>query len=755
MEPLAKPYDITLAQHVRNLQCEGRDLHTAFPFVYEKYNRLTGCSLSTLLEQAIQWHDEGKKDERWQSACRKDYDSGRKTGYLNKTGIRHEIESLIMTESKQLPPEVKVAIAAHHNKFSINHEKRWEEQAPNLWSSFKKMGNAFRKQTPLETFIHEGIKYDAVRAFLRLADHRASAKEQDDNPPDFKKFDFTFPEEWVRKPVQALAEAHWQEEMLMLRAPTGSGKTMASLLWANKQIEAKRADRLVIAMPTRFTSNALAVSIDESISERGLYHSSARFAENVGKEVLEYARLLLTPVTVCTIDHLLIAISKTREDHHDICFNLSNSCVVIDEADFYDDFTQANLEVLLRCLKSLEVPVMLMSATLPEISLQRYRKTGYSINQIHEDTSDLERIRCKIASIRSYDNPTKARSKEQPGEDEEALEQHKDFEEIADLLERCMHEPAIIYANTIDKALAFHQWFVERDVQPMLYHSRFIEEHKKQKENELVDALGYEAWNKGEAQGLAILTQIGEMSVNISADLMLTELCPIDRLVQRAGRLSRFSKTVGELHILKPQKDGVLYPAPYGTLAKGTGWTPAEALTRTQECIELGPYSAAHFNQLVNQVYDKLPEKDSITRRNIQNYHDCIKNNWLIVPKHDPREDEEENEQWKSRAIGAQISVLVEDPTKVKQEGRPTFSNYSAYRRFINEYGISIPLWLFEKHFKRNSNGEGGLIEKREVTIGWSYDRESVYLAPAVCYNHSTGLDFSNVKKKQVDDSFL
>ena len=73
--------------------------------------------------------------------------------------------------------------------------------------------------------------------------------------------------------------------------------------------------------------------------------------KKIAKKEHELARQLLAPVTVCTIDHLLIALTLTREDHHTIVFNLANSCVVIDEADFYDEFTQANILVLLEALK--------------------------------------------------------------------------------------------------------------------------------------------------------------------------------------------------------------------------------------------------------------------------------------------------------------------------------------------------------------------------------------------------------------------
>lgn len=161
-------------------------------------------------------------------------------------------------------------------------------------------------------------------------------------------------------------------------------------------------------MPTRFTSNALAINITDSITHRGLYHSSAWFNEfftqsrsdhktqHFAKLQHEFARLLENPVTVCTIDHLLVAQTHTREDHHLITFNLSNSCVVIDEADFYDEFTQANIVQLLKILQILKVPVLLMSASLPEACLELYKSTGYKVTEIKEDASDYERNRFEI-----------------------------------------------------------------------------------------------------------------------------------------------------------------------------------------------------------------------------------------------------------------------------------------------------------------------------------------------------------------------
>lgn len=98
-------------------------------------------------------------------------------------------------------------------------------------------------------------------------------------------------------------------------------------------------------MPTRFTSNAISVNVSKELGQTGLYHSSAwsAISDKVKNNEIslsdalnqhKMARCLLSPITVCTIDHLLMSLTMTREDHHLISYNLANSCVVIDEADF-------------------------------------------------------------------------------------------------------------------------------------------------------------------------------------------------------------------------------------------------------------------------------------------------------------------------------------------------------------------------------------------------------------------------------------
>lgn len=736
---LAKPSGITLEQHTQGVVSEGKLLLEQTPFVVQKYQECIGKSLAIRLERICEYHDWGKKNPKWQIACQKDYDAflqwqsqhgGTFKDYsktenagenIRKAGVRHEIQSLRMVDKTKLPLPQKIAIAAHHGKLGNNFEERWiNENAVDLWGAFKKESNRVIEQYSLEQSAKAHYEFAGPRGLLQLVDHRASAKEEGEEVPVFTQFSYQFPHK-EKRGVQRLIEQHWEDDLLLVRAPTGAGKTDASLLWAQLQIENKRADRLVIAMPTRFTSNALAINVAESLSDTGLYHSSAWFAKfqeqidastlkkREAEKIHEFARLLQTPITVCTIDHLLMALTLTREDHHLIAFNMANSCLVIDEADFYDDFTQANILVLLEILKYWNVPVLLMSASLPESVLPSYQKLGFKIDKIIEDTSDNSRDRFEIKSIKEY----------------------SDLEEISDLLDLCVEKgTAIVYANTVDKAVMFYDWFKKRKANPILYHSRFTEPHKKDKEQELINALGKEAWENNCANGIAILTQIGEMSINISADIMISELCPIDRLTQRAGRLCRFDKTkVGELYLLVPQKNDLVYPAPYGEYDRRIkAWIPCDAFVKTSEILDTTSYSAERLVSLLNHVYAVQESFSPKAINNAKSLKEYFSWNWLINPKQITATDDTDANFWKSRNITPQETVFVEKPTS------KFFYNYFSFQNWKLTNSLEIPIYLIEKCKKMN------IIELVEIMI--NEEIELIYVIKEGFYGRNIGIAF-------------
>lgn len=744
---LAKPSGITLETHVSNVISEAEMIEQKRSKTFKKYSAETSKDLTKRFLFACENHDNGKKADKWQSACQKDYtnflnwnkqNNGNYREYekalnkesgknLRKAGIRHELIPAMKLLKNQLPPDLAAAIAAHHGKLGYKFETRWQkENKKHLWDAFESLSNDISEKENFELSLKKQYKFSGPRSLLQLADRRASAKEAGNPVSPLDVFRYSFPENWQKRNVQLLAEKYWQDDLLLIRAATGAGKTDAALLWASHQIENGRAERLIIAMPTRFTSTALAINVAESLSDTGLYHSSAwynKFQEDVDskenkltkEQALEQhnlARLLNTPTTVCTIDHLLISMNLIREDHHHITFNLANSCVVIDEADFYDDFTQANIFVLLEALRIWKVPVMLMSASLPDNMLPRFRKVGYDNVEIREDKTDVNKERFEIKSIEEY----------------------HEIDEIDETLQKCIDTgTAIIYANTVDKAIQFYDNFIDRVVDKnsvVVYHARFTEPDKKRKEDLLIDMLGKKAWENGTAKGIAILTQIGEMSINISADLMVSELCPIDRLTQRAGRISRFSKDkIGELHVVVPHKNGDLYPAPYGSFSqKDKTWKPADSLTKTKNILELKKYSPAELVTLLNTIYNFTPKPDNLSERNANQMKNNFINNWLILPAQEVAVDDDSALEWKSRDIDYQETVFVNAPDL------DYLSTYDDFYKYKLEFGIGLPKYNFEKLLKN------GMMTHPRITIGYNENEIIVPVLDQKCYNYERGL---------------
>lgn len=718
---LAKPSGITLEQHQLDVITEGEALCSNF--IVSKYLKFVQKNLQERIKIVCKYHDEGKRNERWQTACQNDYNEYTRNPNtfvgenLKKVGIRHELYSASIAKQLKMPLPLIASIAAHHGKMNIANENRWQSpQILVIWEELKKQSWL---QLPFKNILKLQYEYSALRSLLQFADHRASAREEGDYVPEIKTFSYKFPHATMR-PVQKMIADNWEKDLLLLRAPTGAGKTDASLLWAQLQIEHRRADRLVIAMPTRFTSNALSISVAESLSDTGLYHSSAWFNKyhrnvkdgkiemNEAKKEHELARLLETPVTVCTIDHLLMALTLTREDHHLITFNLANSCLVIDEADFYDEFTQANILVLLKALKEWQVPVLLMSASLPETVLKDYQSIGYDIDEILTDHSDENRYRFEIKDIIDYSN----------------------VDELENILELMLSKKCgIIYANTIDKAFEFASWFQNQGFDDIIvYHSRFTEPDKQAKEALLIDALGKEAWQKGKAHGIAIMTQIGEMSINISADIMISDFCPIDRLTQRAGRLCRFNKRqIGELYVVRPHdKEGVIYPVPYGTPpTKGNRtWQACEAYDLTNRAIECKRYNSKELLTLLNEVYNQGTNFSAIAHENAMHLEQYFIYNWLIGSKERTKEDDTSNQFWKSRNIPPQEIVFVCAPENSH------FKNWHDFQEYKIEKSIEIPNYMVKNH--------DGDFYPCLVTIGM-YEKENILIMREGVYNPTIG----------------
>lgn len=761
---LAKPSGITLAEHTANVWRHAKKILDNNPFLEQKYRGLTGLDLRALLKEAVRWHDAGKGHHLWQKAVQLDclqYQSWRQTQgwpaeqpdrsrnareyiayekycrqqkkssayHLSQAELRHEFASLAEAEKANLSLAVKAAIAAHHGKLVRSFKKtRWLKDAQGafsgywgyFWDESVKLGHYLPQREKWQKAVMERYTVSAVRALLRLADTRASREESEGVLAHLQPFEYKFSKPSFR-PVQEKALACATDPISILRAPTGSGKTDASMLWGRALINPDggglaKADRLVITMPTWFTSNALAMSIADSVSDTGLYHSSAwytRYGEiddyqqrNFALEQHKLAQLLATPVTVCTIDHLLICLTGGKEDHHATFFFLASAAVVLDEADFYDPFVQSNIQILLKTLRFLKVPVLIISATVPDSALQLYN-IDKPIAEAENDTEPMRKL--QVLGEISVDVLEADAGETEPAEPAFP----PGFVGLIDeMLEKGQ---GILFANTVARGLAFYRYVMplarKKGIPLTFYHSRFTEPDKKRVEEKLLNELGRKAWKNQSARGIAILKQIGEMSINISTPLMYSDLCPWDRLSQRLGRLNRFNENYeGICSIGVPSKKGALYPAPYGTYDQSLqSWAASNAFEVTLDDLQAWisseapqPITSRELVDKVNALYPGPEELAGKAKANQDELVSRMKKNWLIVP--DTRTDEEAGRvgEWKSRDIAKQIVVFTQFPEYSDKMGKTddfTFSDYDSFRSFQLETGVSCPQYVVEKAF--------------------------------------------------------
>lgn len=336
-----------------------------------------------------------------------------------------------------------------------------------------------------------------------------------------------------------------------LFAPCGRGKTEAALLWALKALQEFDRNKIIFAMPTQVTSNAMWERLcrlfgeGETKEEKfqsgkkyvGLFHGKSflKQKEKMEEENSDYKKVwnenfkgnvFFKPITITTIDHLIFS-SVHGFSQADFAFgNLQNSVIVFDEVHYYDKHTLEHLITFFRLLEEtkLDVPHLLMTGTLPDFlkkEIGRFNK--------YEKIEDKEGLQYTPFEI-------KKRVQFLVKEDEVPS---NIVNEITNRLKHGLNQFVIL--NTVERSKKFYGE-VKKSLPEkyqdniLLYHSRFTHNDRLKKEKEI------EQKNKSEEPLLLIATQVIEISLDISADLMYTEIAPGDAIGQRAGRLNRGSK---------------------------------------------------------------------------------------------------------------------------------------------------------------------------------------------------------------------
>ena len=350
---------------------------------------------------------------------------------------------------------------------------------------------------------------------------------------------------------------------MVIRAGCGEGKTGAALTFARYWMEKGQANRIIITLPTRFSVNSMYLDLIAPDKYHfptqmvGLYHSEASRLlaavadpqeETSVNDVLFRSHFYQPTITVSTIDHLLYSLIHAHKYADRAFGNILQSVIIFDEIHYYERFTLQKIAECIRILKLLQVPHLLMSATLPESFIKQLNKSGkrtkkknpYIIVTSEGKTSDRTAIkhpfRIHKASVPLYDPKTKLNLMAK-----EIIEEHLPYRQM-------------IIVNQVERAKAIAKELMQRypNHNIICYHSEFTAFDRQMKEKCIKilfkdrdqrthaekDTLAKHGFQDQNAV-ILVTTQICELSLDISCDVQLTELAPIDALAQRGGRLHR------------------------------------------------------------------------------------------------------------------------------------------------------------------------------------------------------------------------
>jgi CRISPR-associated endonuclease/helicase Cas3 len=273
-------------------------------------------------------------------------------------------------------------------------------------------------------------------------------------------------------------------------------------------------------------------------------------------------RAMLAAHGVGTVDQAMLAGMHVKFGFLRL-FGLSNRVLVIDEVHAYDAYMSAIIYRLLQWCSNLEIPVILLSATLSKVQreqmIEAYSWAGSPRPSEGEgaggEGSEIPYPRITIAESGKFSrhiNPKASSTRELKFRCHSGLlgDANGTAKKAAALVKEggC----CCVILNTVKQAQAVYSQ-LPRDIPKLLFHARFTAEDRERITKKVTELFGKDTTNRPE-KFILVATQVVEQSLDVDFDHMMTELAPMDLLLQRSGRLHRHRvrAELPVLHILTP-----------------------------------------------------------------------------------------------------------------------------------------------------------------------------------------------------------
>lgn len=368
--------------------------------------------------------------------------------------------------------------------------------------------------------------------------------------------------------------------IIILEAPMGEGKTEAALVGMEQLSIKTGRSGMFFGLPTQATSNGIFPRIlnwlpktkedkDDKTQVR-LVHSKAYLNKdfsslsrnmNVDGDV-DYNLIVnewfsgrktavLDDFEVGTIDQFLMV--SLKQKHLPLRhLGFSKKVVIIDEVHAYDAYMSSYLLQSIKWMGAYGVPVIILSATLPEnrrIELMKNYMMGMGVNwkkeeKIKRDNS-MKTLTYPLITFNDGDKIYQIRDIEIDNNSQKNIFVNKiDEENLENTVDNLFKRGGVIgiVVNTVARAQRIGRLLSEKFGSEFVevFHSAFISSERIRKEEELLKTIGKDG--KRPERKIIVGTQVIEQSLDIDFDVIISDLAPMDLLIQRVGRLHRHNR---------------------------------------------------------------------------------------------------------------------------------------------------------------------------------------------------------------------
>ena len=379
---------------------------------------------------------------------------------------------------------------------------------------------------------------------------------------------------------QTVRDTPLDQPLVIIESETGSGKTEAALWRFARMYERGLVDGLYFALPTRsaavqihgrverFTRNlflndtppvALAVpgyepgadAASVAMQDYNPWYQNGHDDDRpwASRNPKQY---LAAQIAVGTVDQAMMAALQVKNAHMRAAC-LARNLLVVDEVHASDTYMSVVLEALLDAHVGAGGYALLMSATLGSAARHRWLHHGRRLAHDIPPLGEAEEAPYPVVSTSGNENDNIIAAGENDQGKTVSVEASPTMHDFADTARRALTAAragakVLVVRNTVGHAVSTQQALEELaengdtgllfDVEGKrtLHHGRFAACDRTILDKRLEELLGKCRRPGGR---VVVGTQTLEQSLDIDADLLITDLCPVDVLLQRIGRLHR------------------------------------------------------------------------------------------------------------------------------------------------------------------------------------------------------------------------